>query len=110
MLDGYALGQRQPLLFFPKTSYVYAERWQENAPERGGALAGVIDIDALKAARGTYYPGKDDQGGTDSTDAAFALAVRGLDPFAPGAAEAEDFATRALEVFKPLIAARAEDA
>ena len=110
LLDGYALGQRQPLLFFPKTSYVYAERWRKNSPERGGALAAAIDADAFKAARGAYYPGKDDQGGTDSTDAAFALAARGLDPFAPDAVEAEDFATWALEVFKPLIAARAEGA
>ncbi|HEX7915276.1 MAG TPA: hypothetical protein VF497_05960, partial [Rudaea sp.] len=110
LLDGYAQGRRRPLLFFPKTSYVYADRWQENAPERGGASAAATDADALKAARGAYYPGKDDQSGTDSTDAAFALAVRGLDPFAPDTVEAEDFATRALEVFKPLIAARTEDA
>ena len=102
LLRWHAAGQRRPLLFFPKASQAYVERWRRSA----AADAHTIDADALEPARRMFTGSAFGSGaGSESTDAAYALATRGLDPFAADASAAEDFAECACAVYAPLLAA-----
>jgi exodeoxyribonuclease V gamma subunit len=106
LIAGYRAGQGRPLLFFPKTSQAYAQRWRKLAQSRDRSDFGDIDADALEHARKTFQGSAHAPGGkVEADDPAYALAARGLDPFAPDAAAAEDFAQLALEVYAPLLAA-----
>jgi exodeoxyribonuclease V gamma subunit len=78
----YARGLREPLAFFPRTSWAFVES--------GGDL---------EAAAKVFRPQQAPLGWTDSEDAGVRLALRGREPLA---APAADFAGLARAVFAPL--------
>jgi exodeoxyribonuclease V gamma subunit len=84
----HAHGCRRPLPFFPKAAYAYAKRRDDTAA-------------ALKAAKEAFDGGDYQRG--DKNDPAFALVVRGCDPFVSTSPQSRDFVDCALRVFAPLL-------
>ena len=90
----YVRGLQAPLLFFPKSSHAYAKR-QADSDDPDDREA------ALGAARASFFSSRFHYG--DDGDPAFALAVRGIDPFDADTRDSRDFADCALHVFRPLL-------
>ena len=103
LLEYRRKGLQSPLLFFPKTSFTYAQRWQrnENLPDDERHAAALAEAQKV-------FDGGDYSAGESMRESAFALVARDRGMFEPGSPTAREFAQLALEICEPLLDALTE--
>jgi exodeoxyribonuclease V gamma subunit len=110
LLSWQRAGQLRPLLFFPRTSQEYVERLRKSAGQDERVASAAPDADALEHARRIFVGTSAKQGGLESADTAYALAMRGVDLFAESSSAAADFAELARAIYAPVLATLGDSA
>lgn len=91
-------GRSSPLLFFPKSSQVYAERYlqkRKGDDDEASQVRAAFDV-----ARAAFHSSRFHRG--DDAEPAFALVARNIDLFNPESPASREFSDCALRVFAPI--------